>query len=313
MKNESIKFKQDILCIIGPTCSGKTSLACDLVDRFDFEIVSVDSVMIYKGLNIGTAKPDASELANYPHHLIDICDPSETYSVGRFCLDVVAAIESIHKKGKRPLLVGGTAMYFHVLHNGMHKLPVSTAESKQIAQDSLTKLGALGAHAHLRNIDPASAERINPADTQRLIRALEVYGLTGCTITDLCSSKMVTSDYNFKNIILLPDRDKLKIDISIRLKNMIDMGFLAEVSQLKKREDLSAKNSSIRSVGYRQAWDYLDNKISMDEFVEKASVATRQLAKRQYTWFKKMPGHSLHGLSKLDSLKKSLQIISGMV
>ncbi|MBT4804232.1 MAG: tRNA (adenosine(37)-N6)-dimethylallyltransferase MiaA [Legionellales bacterium] len=305
--------KEDILCIVGPTCSGKTALACDFVDRFDFEIVSVDSVMIYKGLDIGTAKPSTKEQIRYPHHLIDICDPSEVYSVGRFCIDVATVIESIYKKGKRPLLVGGTAMYFHVLQNGMHELPVSTPDSKQHAIGMLNKHGNTAAYNNLAEIDPVSAKRINPADTQRLIRALEVYYLTGSTITELCSKSAMSPEYSFKNLILLPDREQLKKDISTRLNIMLDNGFLFEVEELKKRSDLSIRNSSIRSVGYRQAWDYLDNKISLKDFEEMASAATRQLAKRQYTWFRKMEGHRLESLSRGVLLKKSLQIISNLV
>ena len=290
-----------LAAIMGPTCSGKTALACTLVDKAPYEIVSVDSVMIYRGLDIGTAKPDARILAQYPHHLVDICDPSETYSVAQFCHDLEKAIRVIHAKGKHPLLVGGTAMYFHILQHGMHKLPESTAESKATVQAIIDAEGLKGLYQALKVVDTVSAEHIGPTDSQRLSRALEIFQLSGVSLSQHKQVRREPSPYQLDTICLLPDRAWLKKAIQQRLDHMLEQGFMEEVQALHGRGDLSLDNNAIRSVGYRQAWGYLSGEYNYDTFVEKTYVATCQYAKRQYTWFNKMPGAVFHDAMGTDA------------
>lgn len=283
-----------LTAIMGPTCSGKTSLACALVDKAPYEIISVDSVMIYRGLNIGSAKPDAQMLTQYPHHLIDICDPSQTYSVAQFCQDLDVAVKIIHAKGKYPLLVGGSAMYFHILQYGMHKLPESTVASKATMQAILDEEGVAGLYQALKEVDAVSATQIGPTDTQRIARALEIFQLSGIPLSQHKQARREPCPYQLDTICLLPDRTWLKQAIQKRLDFMLDQGFLEEVRALYAREDLSLANNAIRSVGYRQAWEYLSGSYDYETFAEKTYVATCQYAKRQYTWFKKMPGVVFH-------------------
>jgi tRNA dimethylallyltransferase len=289
-----------LTAIMGPTCSGKTALACALVDQAPYEIISVDSVMIYRGLDIGTAKPDADTLQHYPHHLVDICDPKETYSVAQFCQDLAKAIECIHAKEKIPLLVGGTAMYFHVLQHGMHKLPESTGESKAAVQALVDAEGLEGLYQAVLAVDAPSAKKIGPTDPQRLARALEIYQLSGMPLSAHQLAKKAPSPYQLDMIRLLPDRTWLKQAIRQRLDHMLEQGFMAEVQRLYERGDLSLANNAIRSVGYRQAWDYLSGKDDYPTFVEKTYVATCQYAKRQYTWFNKMSGVAFHDAMGAD-------------
>ena len=288
-----------VICIMGPTCSGKTAVACEISKHLNVEIISVDSIMVYKGLNIGTAKPTAAELAEYPHHLIDICDPAENYSVGRFYQDINDLIPKILKRGNIPLLVGGTALYFHCLQHGINSLPESNVASKV---QMTASLDLEQAYNKLCVVDPKAASQINKNDKQRIFRALEVYELTGKNISDYYTEPKMRLNYDFINMVLLPDRAKLKDKIAARFDIMMQHGFLDEVKSLKLREDLTLNNSAIRSVGYKQVWEYLDGKYSKELMQEKAKTATRQLAKRQITWFKKTNGEVF------DSLDISLGI-----
>jgi tRNA dimethylallyltransferase len=291
------------ICIMGPTCSGKTAIACEISKHINVELISVDSIMVYKGLNIGTAKPTTAELIEHPHHLIDICDPAENYSVGRFYEDINELVPKIIKRGNIPLLVGGTALYFHCLHNGINSLPESDAASKK---SMINVLDLAKAYAELCLVDPKAANQINRNDKQRIFRALEVYRLTGKPISDYHAEPKMHPGYDFINIILLPDRAKLKAKIAERFDVMMQNGFIDEVQSLRSRDDLTLNNSAIRSVGYKQAWEYLDGKYDKELMQAKAKTATRQLAKRQITWFKKAKGEVFDSLDAGASIDKYL-------
>lgn len=288
---------------MGPTCSGKTAIACEISKHLNVELISVDSIMVYKGLDIGTAKPNAEELAEYPHHLIDICDPAENYSAGRFCQDFKDLIPQITKRGNIPLLVGGTALYFHCLQHGINSLPSSSLSNKvQIT----SALDVQTAYQKLCLVDPQAASQINKNDKQRIFRALEVYELTGKIISDYHAEPKIKLDCDFINIVLLPDREKLKAKISERFDIMMQHGFIDEVKSLRRRKDLTLNNSAIRSVGYKQVWEYLDGKYDIELMQEKAKTATRQLAKRQITWFKKINGAAFDSFDDSTKIDKYL-------
>ncbi len=292
-----------VICVMGPTCSGKTAIACEIAAHINVEIISVDSIMVYKGLDIGTAKPSKAELRAYPHHLVDICDSAENYSVGRFCNDISELVPKIIERGNVPLLVGGTALYFHSLQNGINSLP----ESKPFEKASLVNPVDLPeAYRKLSSIDPKAASQINSNDKQRIFRALEVYNLTGNLMSDYHAQPKIKLGYDFTNIILWPDRDKLKAKIADRFDIMLQNGFVDEVFNLRARADLSLDNSAIRSVGYKQVWEYLDGKYDEKLMREKATIATRQLAKRQITWFKKFQGRVFDSLGKDSIVDKYL-------
>jgi len=281
-----------VVCLFGPTASGKTPLAIHLVQHFPCEIVSVDSAMVYRGMNIGTAKPDAEVLRTAPHRLIDILDPSVSYSAGQFRVDALREIEDIIANKKIPLLVGGTMMYFRVLQQGLATLPKADLTLRAELQSQAEKEGWEFLHEQLALIDPVAAQRISSRDTQRIQRALEVYQLTGKTITALqLEDTNPLSGYHIYNLALAPaDRSKLHERIAMRFDQMLSSGFVEEVITLFARGDLTPEMPSIRSVGYRQAWDYLAGVSSYTDMREKAIIATRQLAKRQMTWLRSWPG-----------------------
>ena len=276
---------------MGPTAAGKDPLAVQLVQTFPFEIISVDSAMVYRGMDIGTAKPNAETLKIAPHHLIDIVDPSEPYSAGRFRADALRLIRDIIARKKIPLLVGGTMLYFRVLQQGIATLPNADAKLRATITARAAVLGWPALHAELASIDKVAAEKINENDAQRIQRALEVYQLSGKTLSALqAHDTNPLSDYQVLNIALAPkDRAHLHERIAQRFQHMLDNGFLQEVERLHARGDLSPQLPSIRSVGYREVWDYLEGKITLDEMREKALAATRQLAKRQLTWLRSWP------------------------
>jgi len=277
-----------IICLMGPTASGKTDLAINLLNKFPFEIISVDSALIYKDMNIGTAKPDNATLSKAPHRLINICDPSEAYSAANFCDDCFKEIEDIHKSNKIPLLVGGTMMYFKSLQQGIATMPEKNkAIRDQILKDA-ENFGWPHLHNKLKDFDKAAHSRIHPNDTQRIQRALEVYLLSGKSISEFqIDTTPKNSQYKFINIIVSPhDRAILHKRIEMRFDKMLSEGFIDEVKLLFERGDLDSSMPSMRSVGYRQVWDYLSGKCSFDEMREKGVIATRQLAKRQLTWLR---------------------------
>ncbi len=274
--------------LMGPTASGKTGVAVDLVQRLPLEIVSVDSALIYRGMDIGTAKPDAATLRRAPHRLIDIRDPSETYSAAEFRRDALEAMEDIRQRGKTPLLVGGTTLYFRALEQGLSNLPSADPEVRAQIEAEAAAVGWAGMHARLRRVDPAAAARIHPNDPQRIQRALEVYELSGVAMSDLfAAGRTLSSDWRFLKIVLAPqDRAALHQRIAQRFHAMLEQGFVDEVRRLRGRADLRADLPSMRAVGYRQAWAYLAGDLSAEEWAERALIATRQYAKRQMTWLR---------------------------
>ena len=277
------------VCLMGPTASGKTDVAISLCKRFPFDIVSVDSALVYRGMDIGTAKPDAETLQRVPHRLIDIRDPEESYSAGDFVRDARREIDSIQGAGRVPLLVGGTMMYFRALIGGIAELPSADAEIRASIDADAEKAGWPAIHARLQEIDPAAAERIKPNDRQRIQRALEVYLVSGTPLSEWQSraNKMHDQDLRFVKIALQPaTRQVLHERIEERLNLMLNNSFLDEVKVLRDRPGLTADHPSMRSVGYRQLWAHLDGEGSMEEAGKRALYATRQLAKRQITWLR---------------------------
>jgi tRNA dimethylallyltransferase len=275
------------LFLMGPTASGKTDLAIELCENLPCEIISVDSALIYRGMDIGTAKPTAEEIKKTPHKLIDILDPKQSYSVAAFRKDALLAMQSITARGNIPLLVGGTMMYYKALIDGLSPLPESDQSVREIIQAQAEESGWQALHQQLAQIDPTSAKRIHPNDPQRLIRALEVYQLTNSSMTDLMATKSAPIPYNIKQFCIAPDDRKiLHQRIAQRFQLMVDKGFQLEVEKLKDRGDLHLDLPSIRCVGYRQMWQYLDGDYDFNEMRDKSIAATRQLAKRQLTWLR---------------------------
>jgi tRNA dimethylallyltransferase len=274
---------------MGPTGSGKTDLVLHLAQHLPFEIISVDSALVYRGMDIGTAKPDAAIRARVPHHLIDICDPAEGYSAGGFIVDAQQKMQEIWQRGHMPLLVGGTMLYFHALSEGMAELPTADLEVRARIDAKATEFGWAAVHRDLAAVDPAAAQRIHENDPQRIQRALEVFHITGTPISILQQSRVsVLADVNVKEIALAPlERDDLHHRIEGRFKRMLDLGLRAEVSDLYSRGDLTAEHPSMRAVGYRQMWQHLSGEIALEEASNRAIAATRQLAKRQLTWLRK--------------------------
>ena len=288
-----------VICLMGPTASGKTALAMALKDALPCDIVSVDSALIYRDMDIGTAKPTKSELAQYPHKLIDLRDASESYSAADFCRDALAEIAEIRGNNRIPLLVGGTMMYFKSLIEGISPLPTANAEIRQGIETEALAKGWQAMHDQLAEIDPVSAERIHPNDPQRLTRALEVYRLTSNTLTQLTQIKGAKLDGDVLQLAITPkERSTLHERIALRYQQMIDMGFEQEVIKLKSRDDLHQDLPSIRCVGYRQMWQYLEGEFDHDEMIFRGVCATRQLAKRQLTWLRNWP--DLHWLTTDD-------------
>lgn len=284
------KLKKYIICLMGPTASGKTQLAIELTQLLPFEIISVDSVMVYRGLNIGTAKPTLQELKITPHHLIDICKPEAPYSAGQFYKDVLKEIKLIHAKNRIPLLVGGTMLYFHVLQHGFSDLPVTQPMIRKKINTEAEQKGWLTLYSKLKKIDPESAKQIHQNDTQRIQRALEVYEVIGQPLSDCQKSKRLgVLPYQFINIVVNPsDRADLHQRIEKRFFQMLQEGFLEEVKQLYQK-NIDPALPALRTVGYRQAWQYLEGRYDYRTMCYKAIVATRQLAKRQLTWLRRWP------------------------
>lgn len=274
--------------IMGPTASGKTDLALSLLKYFPFEIISVDSAMVYKGLDIGTAKPDPEELKAAPHRLIDIADPVEIYSAARFREDALKEMDNSYHNGRIPLLVGGTMLYFKALQEGLAALPKADPMIRHYLNEKIASKGTTVLHRYLRKVDPLSAQYIHPNDPQRIQRALEVYLSSGETLSDLKSKTNATPlPYRILKFILFPrNRELLHQRIAERFALMLDKGFVEEVIRLKLRFDLNLNQPSMRAVGYRQIWHYLEGKYCYDEMKDRGIIATRQLAKRQLTWLR---------------------------
>ncbi len=303
-----------IFCLMGPTASGKTEIACEWVQNLPFEIVSVDSAMIYKDMNIGTAKPTHDILALAPHHLIDICLPTERYSAAQFCQDVHRVSQAINARGKIPLLVGGTMMYFRALQQGLSILP----EADELLRAELVGLhqlhGAEYMHAWLKQVDSVSANRIHAQDTQRTQRALEVYLLTQKPLSEFLAEEINAPHHQFVNISLFPNRRTwLHERIAQRFYSMCEAGFLEEVTYLIQHWQVSKETPSMKSVGYRQALDYLEGIIDYTTFREKGVAATRQLAKRQLTWLRSWPNMQYFDPEESGSSENMLECVKRII
>ena len=277
------------ILLMGPTGAGKSDLAMRLADTLSLEIVSVDSALVYRGMDIGTAKPDLGSRARVAHHLLDIRDPAESYSAGEFTRDAWGAMQDIWRRGRQPLLVGGTMLYFHALSHGIAELPEANPEVRAGIERRATLEGWAALHRELESVDPAAAARIHVNDPQRIQRALEVYQVTGETITRLQQKRVsVFADVDVAEIALAPlERGDLHTRIELRFEAMLDAGLMAEVRSLFERVDLTAEHPSMRAVGYRQLWRHLAGQCALDTAIEQAIAATRQLAKRQLTWLRR--------------------------
>lgn len=300
---DSLDARQDaalppVICLMGPTASGKTELALRLADHLPCELVSVDSALVYRGMDIGTAKPDAATLAAYPHHLVDILDPAEAYSAARFRDDAIELLAAIVRRGRIPLLVGGTMLYFKALSGGLARMPSADPVVRQRITESASQQGWPAVHAELAKVDPVAAARIHPNDPQRIQRAYEVYLLSGVPLSawharqahekaGATAPDQQKLPYTMHHMAIAPaERHVLHDRIAQRFALMLDQGFIQEVETLRARGDLDTTMPSVRAVGYRQAWDYLEGKLSYQEMVERGIIATRQLAKRQFTWLR---------------------------
>ena len=299
--------------IMGPTASGKTDLAIALSQSLPVEIINVDSAQIYRGMDIGTAKPDSQILRLAPHRLISFCDPAQSYSAAEFAIDAKREMADIVANGRIPLLVGGTMLYFKVLLEGLSDLPEADVKIRNQIQQKADAEGWPSLHSELQAIDPVTAGRLHPNHSQRIQRALEVYRITGNRLSELQAQSEggIESMYDIRQIALIPkDRNLLNQRIEQRFHTMMKNGFAAEVQSLYERGDLNKDMPAIRAVGYRQLWDYLDGHCDLSEAVEKAIIATRQLAKRQQTWLRGWPDaeniilDNDKGYLSLDDLQK---------
>ena len=275
--------------LMGPTASGKTALSVQLAQKLNAEIISVDSALVFKGMDIGTAKPTLEERAGIPHHLIDILDPAESFSTGAFRWQALALMADITARGKLPLLVGGTMLYFNALYHGLAQLPRADDAVRAQLNAQAQAIGKEAMHAKLQLVDPVAAARIHPNDPQRVQRALEVYELTGKSMTQLHAEAQAEEiPYQKIKLIIAPrDRAVLHEKIALRFKKMLQQGLVAEVEALYQRGDLTVQMPSVRAVGYRQVWSYLEGEINAEEMQETGIIATRQLAKRQFTWLRR--------------------------
>ena len=306
---------------MGPTASGKTGMAVELVQRFAFDIINVDSAQVYRGMDIGTGKPDRATLSEAPHRLLDIKDPSEPYSASDFRVDALHEIAHIFSVGKTPLLVGGTMLYFKVLRDGLAAMPQADAGVRVEIESLAKEKGWEEVHQWLERVDPKSAARIHPNDLQRLQRALEIYLISGKPMSQFYMEDQARKaqeneslPFNLHFFAIQPlDRELLRQQIEIRFRQMLAEGLLDEVSELYRRDDLNEMLPSIKSVGYRQVWQYLAGDLSYDAMVERSIIATRQLAKRQLTWLRSWENlRSLGDPSdkSIDSILKYVESIS---
>ena len=293
------------VCLMGPTASGKTDLAVTLVETLPMDIISVDSVMVYRGMDIGSAKPNSETLARAPHRLIDICDPVEAYSAARFRDDALREMAEITARGRIPLLVGGTMLYFRALLAGLSTLPSADVEIRTRLEEEAAAEGWASLHRRLAEVDPEAGARIHPNDPQRIQRALEVYELTGTPLSELQQSQQCDQPlpYRIIKLAVAPvDRTILHERIAQRFELMLQNGLVEEVETLRQRGDLHLDLPALRAVGYRQVWEYLSGKLDYTAMVERGIIATRQLAKRQFTWLRSEPE-----LTLLDSLDRRLR------
>jgi tRNA dimethylallyltransferase len=307
--------KQKAIAIMGPTASGKTDLALSLAEQLDGEIISVDSALVYRGLNIGAAKPSPEELARIPHHLIDIRDPSEPYSAADFAKDAKVAIEGILERGRLPILAGGTMLYFKALLEGLSDLPEADLKIRDQIEELANEWGWPAVHKKLAEVDSLSAERIHPNHSQRLSRAYEVFLISGKPMSEWQQggSGGVLDLYHWCQICVSPrDRGLLHERIELRFKRMLELGFIKEVEALRARGNLNRDLPAVRAVGYRQVWDFLDGAYDRDALIDKGVAATRQLAKRQLTWLRGWPDLHWLDIQQDDGNVRKLQEITNI-
>jgi len=281
---------QPVICLMGPTASGKSAVALALAERLDVELVSVDSVMVYRGMDIGTAKPGAAERARVPHHLIDVRDPLQTYSAAEFAADAHRCVEAILDRGRIPLLVGGTMLYFAAFVEGLADLPPASAEVRARLEEEMSSRGPDALHAELARVDPDVARKVHPNDPQRLQRALEVYRLTGVPMSAWWAETGgagARDCYRLIRFSLEPARDVVRAAVARRFGEMLEAGLIDEVKNLLDRGDLAPDLPAMRAVGYRQVIEYLTGRADFEEMQRRAVAATRQLAKRQFTWLRR--------------------------
>jgi tRNA dimethylallyltransferase len=310
--------------LMGPTASGKTDLAIELARVLPCEIISVDSALVYRGMDIGTAKPSRELLAEFPHRLIDIRDPAESYSAAEFCSDALAAMADITAAGRIPLLVGGTMLYFKALLEGLADMPSADPAVRAALEAQAAAEGLAALHAELTRVDPESAARIHPNDPQRLVRALEVYRVSGVSMSEHRRRQALRNlhagaplgqalPYTVAHLAIAPEqRQVLHERIARRFHLMLEQGLIAEVEALHARGDLHPGLPSIRSVGYRQVWEYIEGRLTRGEMIERGIIATRQLAKRQFTWLRSWP--QVHWLDSLacDNLARTLKYLQAV-
>jgi len=317
------------LALVGPTAAGKTAAALAIAQQHPVEIISIDSALVYRGMDIGTAKPSAAELAQVPHHLINIRDPLQAYSAAEFVADATRLIHEIHARGKLPLLVGGTMLYLKALRQGLDDLPKADAAVRAQIELEAAQQGWPALHAELARVDPITAARLAPADSQRISRALEVWRLTGQTLASFHTTKKeATSPLDIgargkndakpaANSVLISleplERTWLHLRIAQRFDEMLKQGLLDEVQLLRARGDLNPDLPSMRCVGYRQAWEVLDGLWPMADLRDKGIFATRQLAKRQITWLRSMPERQVVACDAPDALAQVLALADGFV
>ena len=300
-----------VIALLGPTASGKSALAAELANRIPLEIVSVDSAQVYRGMDIGTAKPDADERAAIPHHLLDLLDPDESYSAARFCRDAGTAVADILERGKTPLLVGGTMLYFKALRDGLSDLPPADASIRAEIEARAAVEGWPALHRELAAIDPETAMRLPPNDSQRIGRALEIFRQTGVPMSNQLGRRQEPLPWELLQIALLPaDRSRLHEAIARRFDAMLAAGFVEEVAGLRNRFKLAGTMPSMRCVGYRQIWDMLEGSLPASELRDRGIFATRQLAKRQLTWLRSWP--DVHPVDSLagDALDRVLSLLT---
>jgi len=301
------------ILLMGPTASGKTAVALELARALPCEIVSVDSALVYKDMNVGTAKPDRETLDAFPHHLVDVIEPHESYSAARFRDDALAVMREITERGRIPLLVGGTMLYFKALVEGLNELPEADPAIRLVIDTMAQESGWPGVHAKLKELDPATAARLEPTDAQRIQRALEVYYITGKTLGELLQKpRYVYFPYTPIKIALVPgDRSMLHHRIEERFDRMIANGLVREVETLRETYGLEASMPAMRCVGYRQAWQHLAGELDADELRSHGIAATRQLAKRQLTWLRSMPDVVLFDCLQEDLAGRVLEHVRG--
>jgi len=310
----SIAIDLPVIFLMGATACGKTALSFSLAAKLDAEIVSVDSALVYRGMDIGTAKPSVQERSAVPHHLIDVCDPWDSYSAARFCTDAHAAIDDVHSRGKRALLVGGTMLYFKALEQGLAVLPDADAGIRKSLTAQAQAHGWPSLHEQLQRVDPVAAARIHPNDPQRLQRALEVYQLSGVAMSELqANTRSLLTQPPIKFALVPDNRAWLHARIAQRFYSMLDAGFMQEMQTLRRNQNIHADLPAMRSVGYRQAWEHLEsNDVDDTQWIAKSIAATRQLAKRQLTWLRGMKDVTVLGCDTL-SLFEQLQVIDGVL